>query len=170
MGAPTHEWIKKQIRRHGVAVISVRPDPGAAPDAMCFHYTVGLHGDGLPELLLIGGEDLSRALEVLADLAEVMRERPARFADGELVSLGGKYPVKVINVGHANLDEAWTVRMRYTCAVQYFYGTIEYDVQQMLVSDLRGRYPGNPACAEPYASCRLRVQRAPVPGAVQQAS
>jgi hypothetical protein len=51
--------------------------------------------EGLPELLMIGG---TAAAYLLNDLSEKMIERRAAFNDGELVKLGGKYPVKIINL------------------------------------------------------------------------
>jgi hypothetical protein len=141
-GPAPRAWIKKQIKRVGVAVINVFDD-----DGHWFHYTIGNHSASLPELLLIGGTQQTGG--ALIDLAKIMRERKSAFTDGELVSLGGKYPVKVI--GFDELDAA-AVRDEYTAQTFNYYGTDGYRVQQILMPDREGRYPGDPACAEPYAS------------------
>jgi hypothetical protein len=54
---------------------------------------------GLPELLLVG----TTKGELLNDLSQKMIDRGRAFDDGELVSLGGKFPLKVIT---ANDDRA----------------------------------------------------------------
>jgi hypothetical protein len=73
------------------------------------------------------------------------------------VSLGGKYPVKVIDVSGAVIYD------EYTCQVGHFYGTDDYAVQQMLIPDREGKYPGDPGCAEPYASFLISSLRATRP-------
>jgi hypothetical protein len=102
------KWIKKQIKQHGFAIINVFP---SGDDCIrgWFHYTVGNHSLGLPELLAIGGD--RRMSNPLSALAKIMRDRKSAFKDGELVSLGGKYPVKVINIDCPEVHDL------YTCAV-----------------------------------------------------
>jgi hypothetical protein len=63
------------------------------PDAMPFAYTIGNHEKRLPELLTIGTPDAG----FLNPLSEVMIARGKPFADGEIVSIDGKFPVKIIN-------------------------------------------------------------------------
>jgi hypothetical protein len=137
--------VEKQIKEHGFGVTSVFPtkdEPGH-----WFHYTVGNHGVGLPELLAIGGDQ--RMGPVLRGLAEIMRERKAAFTDGELVDLGGKYPVKVINVSCQDIYD------RYTLGAGSHYGADNYLVQLMMIPDRNGKFPDDPNCAEPYASARV---------------
>jgi hypothetical protein len=81
--------IKADIERDGRHILGI-PDGEPAP----FAYTIGNELKGLPELLLIG---VSRKAGLLNVLSDMMIERGTRFADGELVDLGGKHPVKIIN-------------------------------------------------------------------------
>jgi Domain of unknown function (DUF4262) len=156
------KWLKKEIRKEGFGIINVIPNAAdhqltslaADEDGQCrliqhwFHYTVGNHGANLPEILVIGGDQ--RMSGPLAEAAKIMRKRGAAFANGELVSLGGKYPVKMINI---TCQEVYDL---YTCGVYRHYNTDSYSVQQMMAPDREGRYPDDPQCAEPYASFRLR--------------
>ena len=74
-GPAPRGWIKKQIRECGVAVISVFPGADDPPGTNWFHYTVGLRGAGLPELLTIGPDQ--RIGPSLTKLATILRERKA---------------------------------------------------------------------------------------------
>jgi hypothetical protein len=143
--------IRRIIEQYGVFIYGVACDP---PEPF-FHYTIGLHGAGLPELLAIGGdENHARIVQsVVNALAELMLERKKPFHEGELVQLGGKWPVKIINVATADVTDT------HTCQVEVFYGIgpQDYAVQQVLLPDPKGRYPGDPDCAQPYASWRVPV-------------
>jgi hypothetical protein len=144
-GFPSKIWIKKQIKRAGVAVIGVFPDDDGSP---WFHYTIGNHGAGLPELLTIGGDTEQNARDistVLTYLSAIAREKRAAFDDGEVINLGGRNSLKVANADGSK------VRTYCTTGVGYFYKTNNYSVQQVLLSDYDGRYPGDPLCAEPFA-------------------
>jgi hypothetical protein len=145
------KWLKKQIRQDGFGIINVfaeAEERGKCVLHLWFHYTVGNHGAGLPEILVIGGDQ--RMSGPLGEVAKIMRKRGSAFANGELVSLDGKYPVKLINV---NCREVYDL---YTCAVGRHFNTESYAVQQMMVPDREGKYPDDPRCTEPYASFRLR--------------
>jgi Domain of unknown function (DUF4262) len=144
-GPDMRRWLKRMIKQQGFGIMSVFDD-----HSNMFHYTIGNHGVGLPELLVIGGDQ--RTGGPLTDLAKMMRKRKVAFANGEIVSLGGKYPVKVID---ANCPE---VRANYTCGVFDHFKTRSYLVQQMLFSDRDGKFPDAEGCAEPYASLRVRTR------------
>jgi hypothetical protein len=138
------ENIHKNIERHGHCIVGV-PD-----DLRPFSYTVGNHDLELPELLFI---DLtyseSNATTILNRLAHIMRnERRAAFRHGELVSLGGKFPLKIVDAGAAAKQE-------FTLFAGVYYGTQLYRVQQVVLCDQEGRFPGDPKCEEPYASQRV---------------
>ena len=133
---------RREITKHGLAVIAV-PDPdGRAPT---FLYTIGNHERGLPELIWVGTGDPKAFCGVLNHASEIQRERASAFAHGELVSLGGRLPVKIVDA---------TVRAKadYTFQVGHYYDTEDYQVRQLLAPDRDGRYPGDPLCAEPSAS------------------
>jgi hypothetical protein len=113
------------------------------PDHLPFCYTIGNAERGLPELLLIGvGRDGSGALNVAS---EIIIERGKAFDDGELVSLGGKYSVKVVNADPE-------VKQFYTVQAGEILEHQNYHVQQVIACDRQGRFPDDPACEEPYAS------------------
>lgn len=127
--------IKADIERGGRHILGI-PDGEPAP----FAYTIGNELKGLPELLIIG---VSRKAGLLNVLSDMMIERGTRFAEGEIVSLGGKYPVKIIN---ANA----TAQAEYTIQAGVFYGYDNYSVQQVLVSDPHGHFPDDPQCDPSY--------------------
>jgi hypothetical protein len=82
-----------------------------------YWFTVGNHASGLPELLIMG-DDPDNELEMVC---ERMREQDRPFDDGEFVDVGGRYLLKLIDTSDENL-------------------------QQILVADGQGRYPGDPGC------------------------
>lgn len=127
------------IAKHKRLVMSVCPrDTGE----IGFTYTIGNQERGLPELLIIGfwGSPYGGLLDTLSDM---MIERGEPFAHGELVSLGAKYPVKLINAN----DQA---QREYTIQCGQFYGSEDYGVQQVVACDREGRYPDDPQCSDRY--------------------
>jgi hypothetical protein len=134
-----HLTIQKNIKKHGqhVFVIFDYEPP--------FMYTIGNHERGLPELLFVGDADDAWA-GVLNRLGYIMREqRRDAFRDGELVSVGGKFPVKIVNTSAR-------AKLEFTLVVGQYYATDDYRVQQVVLCDTQGKFPGDPECAEPYAS------------------
>jgi hypothetical protein len=133
-----HDNIDDDVRRDGRSVLCI----GAEDDSPPFAYTIGNALVGLPELLIIG------TLEggLLNDLSRIMLERGRAFDDGELVNLGGKFPVKIItaDVGRAQHD--------YTIQAGQYLGVEDYPVLQVLVPDRNGRYPDDAECQRPYAN------------------
>jgi hypothetical protein len=109
-------------------------------DAPPFSYTIGNALVGLPELLVIGlaGEG------PLNHMSDLMIKNGRPFAEGELVDLGGPVPVKVITA-----DER--AKENYTIQVARFVGRSDYVVQQVIIPDRRGRFPGDPKCDQPYS-------------------
>src|SRR5258708_6819024 len=85
--------IYRNVEKHGQHLVSV---PDATPP---FSYTIGNHECGLPELLLFDltlSEDT--ASTILNRLGRIMRvDRRKAFFHGEMASLGGEYPVKIID-------------------------------------------------------------------------
>src|SRR5438034_11618292 len=98
-----------------------------------FAYTIGNWLAKLPELLIIGTTKGS----VLNDLSQKMIERGSAFDDGEIVSLGGRFPVKIINA-----DER--AQRDYTIQAGQYLGGEYYTVQQVLACDRNGRFPDHP--------------------------
>jgi hypothetical protein len=136
------DTIHTNIAKHGWHIVTVYDDePDSRNDEPEFSYTIGNHERRLPELLMFGSERLSY---ILVELGEMMRARGTAFRHGELVSLGGKFPVKIVDT---NPDGNY-----FAFHVGLYYGTADYRVQQVVICDHQGRFPGDPGCEEPYAS------------------
>jgi hypothetical protein len=141
MTSKLQHLIGNDIRRNGRSVLCI----GAEDGSPAFAYTIGNAIEDLPELLMIGGVCDSCAVNALDDLSQTMIERGSAFADGELVSLGAKYPVKIIDADQRARDE-------YTIQAGQYHDTEDYRVQQVLIPDRNGRYPDDPECQRPYAT------------------
>jgi hypothetical protein len=130
--------IRADIDRYGRHIVGVFPtkDDVGPP----FAYTIGNEEKGLPELLVIGVSRNGGFLNILSDM---MVERGGRFADGELVDIGGPYPVKVI-------DANATAQTEYTVQAGVFHGYENYSVQQVLVPDRDGHFPDDARCDARY--------------------
>ena len=145
----SRERTAELIDRFGWKLCDVRGDDEYFP----FIYTIGNYEWGMPELLAI---DCVNG-DVLNSLCKMMRKRKAPFWDGELIKLDCcKYPVKALNTN----DDA----VKYTWQVEAYYGTDAYAVQQIVIPDSFGRYPGDPQCEAPCClvpilkgECRLRA-------------
>jgi len=90
------------MRQSGRSVLCV----GADVDTPSFAHTIGNALKGLPELLIIG----THKGALLDDLSQKMIERGRAFDDGELVSLGGKFPVKIITTNDARAQSEFAIR------------------------------------------------------------
>jgi hypothetical protein len=134
-----HKDIEHDIRKYGRSIIGVAADPS-------FAYTIGNWKAGLPELLVIG----TRQASFLNDLSERMRSRGKAFVNDEVINLGGRCPLKAVIANK-------TARDQYTIQAGEHFGTEDYALLQMLISDLNGVFPDEPGCAEPYS--RLPVLR-----------
>jgi hypothetical protein len=141
------------IEKHGQHVMSVAA--GTAPADGDFAYTIGNHECGMPELLITGKISYSFA-PLLNQLGKVQRDRGFGFRDNEIVSLGGKYPVYMVDAGDAG---------RTQCAkfVGAYYGTNDFALLQVIFPDPEGRWPGDPGCAEGFASQRILKSDTVVP-------
>jgi hypothetical protein len=125
----------ENIDRFGWKLCGVLGDGDHFP----FIHTLGNHGCGLPELLTIGCDNG----DVVNSVCELMRKRNRPFRDGELIELRYyEYPLKALDAN----DEAKI----YAWRVEAYYGTDDYTVQQLLIPDSSGRYPGDPECAVPW--------------------
>jgi hypothetical protein len=131
-----HKDIDRDIQKYGRSIIGV----GGEGDDPSFAYTIGNWKAGLPELLVIG----TRQAGFLNDLSEQMLDRGAAFANNELVSLGGRYPLKAVIANK-------TARDRYTVQAGEHFGTEGYALLQMLLADRNGVFPDEPGCMQPYS-------------------
>jgi len=131
------------IAKDGQAVTIVYPTVFDPPDTLAFMYTIGNYGRGLPELLVVGTDSVIIA-NVLNRLGRIQRERGTPFADEELVSVGGKFSLRIVDAGEIG-------RTQYAISVGKYYDTQDYEVRQVLLPDLQGRWPDTPGCDLPYA-------------------
>jgi hypothetical protein len=131
--------MRDDIARTGRTVICVF---GGEDGELPFAYTIGNYlppQRALPELLVIGTSDGG----FLNQLSRIMIERGAAFANKEIVSLGGDWPVKIIT---ANT----TAQTTYTVQAGNYHGYDNYPVQQVLLPDGNGHFPDDPRCAADY--------------------
>lgn len=105
-----------------------------------FCYTTGLTEKSFPEFL-IAGFNPEQGHQVIMMAVHTLKERGTRFENGEVVQLGDEDHQKVLI-----LDARDSVKDDYTHQTGQYYGTEEYEVQQLLIPDVMGRFPNDPAC------------------------
>ncbi len=144
-----HDCAEDDIEKYGRHIVCVGATEGSAsayPNDR-FSYTIGNARKGFPELLVVG---VFQQGYILNPLSEMMIERGHKFADGELVELGGgKFPVCLI-------DAAESVKDDYTVQAGEHYSG-DYAVMQVVMSDPCGLFPWQPKCAAPHS--RIVVHR-----------
>ena len=135
--------IAGHIQDFGQHLITVQSAVGDPLDFQPFVYTIGNHGLGLPELLLVGaiGNTQSRILNIFG---EMQRGRGSPFLHGESVDFTAKYPALICDAGQIGRDE-------YAVQAGVYYRTDDFKVRQVLLSDQNGCYPGDPRCLPPYS-------------------
>jgi hypothetical protein len=104
-----------------------------------FAYTIGHTERNLPEMLVIG----MHSPPFLNRLGDMQNSLNAPLLGD--VDLGGLFPVRL----QAVRDQV-AAQNEYTCQVQEHYGPRDYDVTQVLIPDLKGRFPGEPGCDPRY--------------------
>lgn len=138
------EQIRRHIDAHGQHLMRILLTESDPADALPFVYTIGNHEHGLPELLLIGFTE-PEFMNLVNRLGEIQRERKRGFEHGELVDLGGTFPVRIVEAGTVGRDQ-------YAVQAGVFYGTDDYRVRQILICDDAGRFPDHAECDPPYRS------------------
>jgi hypothetical protein len=138
-----HDRVEKDIQTSGRFVICVGPnenETSTGPNDY-FAYTIGNMRRDLPELLIIGA---FRDGWILNPLSEMMIERGQKFADGEMVDCGCKFPFCLIDA-----DE--TVKDSYTIQAGEHHRSQDYAVMQVVMPDRDGHFPWQPKCAAPFS-------------------
>ena len=135
--------IREKIAKAGQAVQIVYLTELDRPGSRPFMYTIGNHAHGLPELLIVD-TDREAFAGVLNRLGKIQRDRKIAFADEERVSIGGKFPLRIVDAGEIG-------RTQYASFVGLYYGTRDYEVRQVLLPDTHGRWPDTAGCDLPYA-------------------
>lgn len=136
------EQLLEIIEEHGQACQGVFPtedSPGPS-----FTYTIGNARHNLPEFIFVGFPSRDVVSYVINPLGELQRKNGAAFEPG-LVSLGGRYPVKLVET---TPELVWK---EYPMMTSNVLGITDYRVQQIILCDPNGVWPGEPGCSEPYA-------------------
>ena len=129
--------VQENIDRAGQHVFAIFP----SKESPAFAYTIGNANIGLPELLLIGNFAPRTSAPILNELGRKMRAA-GNPLEGD-VSLGGRFPVRI-------REASPSAKARYTIQAGHYLGHEHYDVLQLLICDLEGRYPGEPGCDPDY--------------------
>jgi hypothetical protein len=142
MPSVIHTKILRDINLHGRSVLMIACECGKRSCRLAFGYTIGNHILGYPELLFIGSGTTGTGYMMNA-WSNLMIKRRSPFENGELVEIAGnKFPHMAIIATDPRTKEDFTVQ------ASEFYGTDDYGVIQMVISDREKRF-GTEA-AEPY--------------------
>lgn len=134
----TKGTIKNFIHKGKWAVFFI----GSDKDTPAFAYTAGLSHYGLDELLITGNLSPQNACGILNLMGDMLRARKEKepnttgFTHGELVSLGGAFPLAVFN---ANQVAKNTLMLK---THEYYQGN--FRAQQVVYPDKQGRLPTDP--------------------------
>ena len=142
---PFYIHIKDTIEREERQILAIGPDGKSPP----FFYSIGNHLKGLPELLLIGPWKPDLGMQALNLLSTQMLERKGPFGNGEQVNIGGDFDFQV-------WDTTVISKLQYTLQATEFFGHQEYTVQQVVIPDPHGRYPGDKRVHKRYRVPVLR--------------
>jgi hypothetical protein len=123
--------IRAIIDNHGQVLQCVHRSAGDPPDFQPFIYTIGNHERGLPELLFVCDVTQGFGATINA-LGELQRNRDIAFAPDEIVSLGGHFPIRILDAGALGREE-------FAVQAGVFSETEDFDVRQILLCDEEGR-------------------------------
>ena len=143
---PFYLTIQETIKKHDRQVLAIGPEGKLPP----FFYTIGNHLKNLPELLLIGPWKADLGTLALNKLSEQMIEMGHGFKNGELANIGGEHSMQV-------WDTTVIAKLQYTLQCTEYFGDQNYLVQQVVMPDPKGRYPGDKRLHKRY---RVPVLRA----------
>jgi hypothetical protein len=136
------ETIRAHIATHGRSIQAVGGTEQDAPGALRFLYTVGNYARGFPELLIVGTDNAAFG-GVLNRLSEMQIARNHAFEHEELVSVGGNFPLRIIDTGNIGCRD-------YAYFARIYYDSDTVEVRQVLLPDTKGRWPDTPGCDAPY--------------------
>jgi len=131
--------IRQNIEESGQHLQGVFPtvDDPCTP----FIYTIGNALSDLPELIIVGNFEPRVVAMILNEVGEIMRKSGEPLPD--VVDVGGTFPIHVREASDKAKSE-WTIQ-----AGQYLRRE-DYKVQQLLLCDPTGVYPGEPGCDPGY--------------------
>jgi hypothetical protein len=131
-----YRGIEDHIASTGRSIIGVFDGP------VSFTYSIGNHVAGKPEIIICGVSPRDAA-PIINQVSETVDFRLVE--DGQPLDIGGRIPLRAVWCGEA-------AKADYTIQAGRYFGHDRYRVLQLLIPDPQGRYPGDPDCAEPYAS------------------
>lgn len=134
--------IRANIAKHGHCIQVVAGTESDAPEMRPFMYTIGDHALTLPELLIVGTAKFAFG-GVLNRLSDMQRDRGKAFEHDEFVSVGGQFPLRIVDTGEIGLR-------RYASFARIYYDSETVEVRQVLLPDTHGRWPDTPGCDAPY--------------------
>jgi hypothetical protein len=142
MNDDRRQKIRQNIVMFCQHVVLVQASEGDPADFRPFVYTIGNHEAGLPELLLIGAADsvYGRFLNIVGS---IQRERGTPLQFGESVDFTAALPTRVIDAGQKGRDD-------YAVQAGVYYRRDDIAIQQVLLPDQNGKYPGEAGCQPPY--------------------
>lgn len=105
-----------------------------------FTYTTGMSEKNLPEFVIVGFAP-QHAHYAIMRVVEALKERGRRFEHGETFFIDND-PEKVL----VFFDARDSVKDDYTIQTGQYYKTEDYEVQQILIPDVMGRFPNDPEC------------------------
>lgn len=139
--------IQKGIAEHGRMILSVEGDKKHPP----FYYTIGNHLNGVPEFILIGAFKPEWAQAIINAISDGAINEGVTYPNGKEVYLSPTgHPLKV-------WDTSLIAKLNYTLQATEYFGHKDYDVQQIVVPDPKGRYPGDKKCTRKYRVPLLRA-------------
>lgn len=135
------------IERCGFMVQSVFPTADD-PEGLPYSYTIGLHDQGLPELVVIGLPG-DVGLTLLNDVAAYLKEKRKSGGDstGEFTSPAWPVSFHIIDAATAAAEEFATgARRRSTGAAKYL---------QVIWPDKNGQFPWNANASDSYKQSQV---------------
>lgn len=137
------EQIASTIKEYGRQVLGIFDPEGKSPE---FTYSIGNRDAGKPDLLVLAAEHRIAGRII----NRVSEQDGVKFEDGEIVDLGGKFPIKL-----AKMDAG--TRMLYTVQAEEYYQTHDYAVMQVVFADENGKFPGDEGCDPVMVQCQQLV-------------
>lgn len=139
--------VRGDISDHGRSCIGVFPaDDSEDPLNEAFIYTIGNSLRGLPELFLVGMFN-AVGQSILNDVSELLAKSPDPLAERDM-DIGGRCPVHLVQANDY-VKEAFGIKVDAFIEVQRF------DVMQVVLCDVKGRFPWDAGCDKPYSLVKV---------------
>lgn len=137
---PFYLEIGKTIKESGRQIIGIGPEkkkPG-------FYYTIGNHLKSAPEFLMIGNIEPVMAQMIMNMISDLAIRQKGSFASGHKFRLHKQgHPVQIWNT-------TIVAKLEYTRQATEYFQHGDYAVQQIVLPDEKGRFPGEHNCSTKY--------------------